>query len=925
MKKILIGLSTLLLLIALFVGMSISASAEDSTHSGTWGENLTWTFDESTGELIISGAGDMGTDQVPWDSVKPQIKSVKIEVGVTSISQWAFNECRALTNVTIPNSVTIIEDSAFYGCKNLTDITIPDSVTSIGAYAFAGCESLTSITIPDGITSIEYATFNNCQKLKSVVLPNSITRIDGDAFSSCYRLKSITIPNGVTSIGDYTFAYCERLTDVTIPDSVVSIGDYAFLSCYGLESITISNNVTSIGDYAFAYCYIVKSITIPDNLTSIGEGVFIGCMSLTDINIPDSVTSIGDSAFSGCSLVRSITIPNSVTSIGDDAFNACYSVTSFTFNGTVSQWNAIKLGDDWDYDSTILRIDCLDGTTCGAHAEAVFPAVDPTCKNAGCTEGVWCENCGVFFVESEEIPALPHAVSTWECGSKYEHHGRCDACQSYISENHNMVDGICTDCGSDDESICGTSRDEVELQSDEICGGYPLFSPGNYVTWDNVAIADTSINTIRVWGWVGFGDSTPGIYGYSINGGEIVYDESFSVVPEFDPSVTGGVSATRYQVYVPVFELECGTYEIKIFTKTSADKEFVIMTFTLIKSEEYDIPKTGHVIYDTVVTEPSCTEKGYTTYYCHCGYSYTSDEVEALGHIGLDAFEENYFAPTCTEVGGYDMAAYCTVCGAELSREHYEIEALDHDMGEWYQTIAPECTTEGENKRDCGRCDYYETEVVPANGHNSADAVEENRIEPTCTEIGGYDMATYCTVCQVELSREHTEIPENGHTAADAAEENRVEPTCTEVGGYDMAVYCTVCKAELSREHVEIPAKGHAYEPVITDPTCTQKGYTTHTCHCGDTYVDSEVSALGHNSSEWIVDVEAQIGVAGSQHKECTVCGDKLITEPVEALTEASTTEQKSSRGCKGTISASVALLALLSCLAVAWRPRKEN
>ena len=40
----------------------------------------------------------------------------------------------------------------------------------------------------------------------------------------------------------------------------------------------------------------------------------------------------------------------------------------------------------------------------------------------------------------------------------------------------------------------------------------------------------------------------------------------------------------------------------------------------------------------------------------------------------------------------------------------------------------------------------------------------------------------------------------------------------------------------------------HAYEEVVTEPTCTAGGYTTHTCPvCGHSYTDSETGALGHN------------------------------------------------------------------------------
>ena len=43
-------------------------------------------------------------------------------------------------------------------------------------------------------------------------------------------------------------------------------------------------------------------------------------------------------------------------------------------------------------------------------------------------------------------------------------------------------------------------------------------------------------------------------------------------------------------------------------------------------------------------------------------------------------------------------------------------------------------------------------------------------------------------------------------------------------------------------------ASEHSYTAVVVAPTCTEKGYTSHTCdHCGDNYVDAEIKALGHD------------------------------------------------------------------------------
>ena len=298
---------------------------------------------------------------------------------VTKIANKAFNECKNLKKVTIPDSVTSIGNSAFYGCTSLTSITIPDSVTSIGGVAFSGCSSLTSVTIGKGVTSIGNFAFNSCSSLTSVTIGNGVTSIGYSAFSGCTSLTSVTIPDSVTSIGSQAFSGCKSLTSVTIPDSVTSISEYAFSGCKSLTSVTIPDSVTSIGNFAFegctslnavyitdiaAWCNIkfnnnplsythnlylngelVTNLVIPDSVTSIGEYAFAGCSSLTSITIGNSVTSIGNYAFSGCTSLTSITIGNGVTSIGDWAFYNCYNIQTVFYKGGKEQWDNLLKGN----------------------------------------------------------------------------------------------------------------------------------------------------------------------------------------------------------------------------------------------------------------------------------------------------------------------------------------------------------------------------------------------------------------------------------------------------------------------------------------------------------------------------------------------------------------------------------------------------
>ena len=84
--------------------------------------------------------------------------------------------------------------------------------------------------------------------------------------------------------------------------------------------------------------------------------------------------------------------------------------------------------------------------------------------------------------------------------------------------------------------------------------------------------------------------------------------------------------------------------------------------------------------------------------------------------------------------------------------------------------------------------------------------------------------------------------------------------------------------------HYNYVSHTHSYKDVVTAPTCTEKGHTTHTCSCGDSYVDTYTDPLGHDLKDDAA-VAATCTTAGTTAgKHCTRCDYKEGMETIAAL-----------------------------------------
>ena len=185
---------------------------------------------------------------------------------------------------------------------------------------------------------------------------------------------------------------------------------------------------------------------------------------------------------------------------------------------------------------------------------------------------------------------------------------------------------------------------------------------------------------------------------------------------------------------------------------------------------------------------------------------------------------------------------------------------------QWEGNVTPaNCTQGGYTTYTCACGESYADAETEALGH---DWQEATCTEPrSCKRCGAIDgMAKGHTWDSGKVTKEPTE-KENG----------------------EKKFTCTVCGQTKTET---IPPKGqqhqHQYESITHEPSCTQGGYTIHTCSCGSYYTDSETPAKGHS---W------QSATCTSA-KTCTVCGEKEGSPKGHSWNAATCTAPKTCASC---------------------------
>ena len=325
----------------------------------------------------------------PFLNTRYYIKSITI-TQLDSIPANMFHET-PIESIELPPTVEEIGSYAFHACYNLQYVKF-NNVKKIMPKAFKNCVSLSTVEGLENVQFIGDSCFANTA-LTEVTLSKIVT-LEADSFACCPQLNTITLGTGLKKLGSGVF----RSTPITSIDfsgcgSLTTIPFSAFEQCTNLKSVILGPNISTINSRAFFDC---TSLDVSSwdfsKITKIGiqafhntpaysdqsnwkNNIFALADCILDAQLDDATTAISpktisllsksrvlaDGVFANHFPATSIVIPATTKSIGNSAYFNDYQVSSLKFEGKVSEWEKVQLGNNWNYNITTPLITCSDG------------------------------------------------------------------------------------------------------------------------------------------------------------------------------------------------------------------------------------------------------------------------------------------------------------------------------------------------------------------------------------------------------------------------------------------------------------------------------------------------------------------------------------------------------------------------------------
>ena len=888
--------------------------------------------------------------------------SVTIPDKVKVISGNAFSNCKKLSSVVIPSSVTTIGSSAFEN-SGLTTVDLPDSVNAIQSRAFSGCNRLKSVSIPRNVTTIVTYTFANCNSLTNVIIQGNLTAIKHGAFENCKSLTTVTIPKSVTQFSKNAFYGCSNLKDFWYG------GDQTQRENIDIDAT--NNSALSGVSWHYNTClhrYHVYS-EMSGQCTKCewvncdyGKHVFNNECD-TDCNICMFTRTIAhvydnerDLSCSECGITRSVDKLEIVTlpTTQNCGMGEAPKYLGLTFRVDYSDGSEATLNADRADQITIDTSSAGKKTATLSFMEHSVPfdmyvhtdADGGSVVHQGSTYNLYAsyDNYPNYVSTSEtrrsfRYPGAKSLEIVFQGGSKVNDYGYLLLC--YGSTNH-----YATDLSGKTITIPGDSF-TIEIAQKytanyRLTGQYQIISVRATVDIYHPPVTDLPTFSCMqdglsegshcdICGMVIKAQSPVKAPGHKYNN---LCDTDCNTCGEtreftghyYSSDCDATCNSCGYFRSVPdhVFTNPCDSYcDVCGYYIRATSHVYDPWRVTLaptctttgiqrrdcIHCDYYQtdsLAETGHC-YESVFTEPTCINDGYTTYTCHCKDTYIDGYVPAQGHSFTNYISDGN--ATCTQDGsvtaicdrcdetdtqpdsdsklGHSFTDYrsngdatCLKDGTETAKcDRCELintrtdagTKLGHSFTDYRSNMDATCLVDGTETAKCDRCDQTDRRIDSdsALGHNYVG----NITPPTCTDMG---YTTYtCSHCRDLYVAE--EKPKLGHSFTEY--KGNGDATCLDDG--TETAKCDRCDVTDIRIAAD-SALGHDHKPTVTAPTCTEIGFTVYACtRCDDAYVADEKPELGHSFTHYVSNNDATYDADGTKTAKCDRCDatDTVIDE----------------------------------------------
>ncbi len=173
-----------------------------------------------------------------------------------NVPQGAFYNCDFIENVSIIKGRTL-GDQAFQRCRNLKSVRLPDDMEEIGYQAFGNCEKLETVNLPGSTRKIGDGAFYGCALLDRIAVPETVDEIASNAFSGTVFSNKIGVSDdaGLESVDETADLMANNGVLVCVKGSKVDKGtpgvkkEYVDSTLFDLQDINPIMSKISTGEY----------------------------------------------------------------------------------------------------------------------------------------------------------------------------------------------------------------------------------------------------------------------------------------------------------------------------------------------------------------------------------------------------------------------------------------------------------------------------------------------------------------------------------------------------------------------------------------------------------------------------------------------------------------------------------------------------